>query len=108
MVADVEDRQDIGVVERRSRACLLRKALKAITIRRVGNRQNFDCHGTIESGVVGAINLTHSTCAYQRLNLVRTELGACIESHRMFGLYSSTTMFNECLLFSDRRAPYRC
>jgi hypothetical protein len=61
VIADIENRKDVGMIERCGCAGFLREALEPVTVRRIGNRQNFDCYGAIKASVMGAIHLAHAT-----------------------------------------------
>ncbi len=74
LVPDVEDRKNVGVIERRRSSGLLRKALHAVRVRREGRGENLDGHGAVQAGIFCAIHFAHAAGADQRLNLVRAQL----------------------------------
>ncbi len=48
LVADVEDRKNVGMIERRGSARFLREALHAVTVGREGRRQDLDGDDSIQ------------------------------------------------------------
>src|ERR1039458_688751 len=54
IVADIEDRKNMGVVERGGGACFLCEALQAVAIGREGRGKNLDGDVAVEAGVAGA------------------------------------------------------
>ena len=81
VVADVEDRENVGMIQRRSRSSFLRKSLQAIVIAGERSGKDLDGNGAVEAGVVGAIDLAHSACADRRLNFVRAKMTSSGEGH---------------------------
>src|SRR5215831_13686529 len=63
MRADVVNREDVRVVERRGGAGFLLEAAQTIRIRGELGRQYFDGDLPTESWIFSQIDLTHSTCA---------------------------------------------
>ncbi len=81
LLADVEQRADVGMAQRGDR---LRLAPEAGEQRGVGGevgRQHLDRHLAVEARVPGAVDLAHSAGADRRGDLVRTEPGAGIKCH---------------------------
>ena len=72
-VADVVQRQDVGMVERAGGACLLLEPAKAVSVARELSAQHFDRDESIESGITGAIDLAHPADAEHADNLVWSE-----------------------------------
>ena len=58
--ADVIERDDVGVIERRGRAGLLLEARDPIRVGGHALRQNLDRNVPMEAGVVRAIHLAHA------------------------------------------------
>src|SRR5262245_62767051 len=80
MYAQVVDNQNVRMIERRSRACLLFKAAQPILVICVIRRQDFDGDFTVEPCVARAINLTHAARAERRDDFVMIE--ACAGAYR--------------------------
>ncbi len=60
---DVEDRENVGVVERCRGAGFLREALQAVGISGVRRGLNLDGHVAVEAGIARTVHLTHSASA---------------------------------------------
>jgi hypothetical protein len=58
------------------------EALAQLRVRRERLRQNLDRDRAIESGIAGAVDFAHSTCADRRDDFVRSEPRASFERHR--------------------------
>ena len=69
--ANVEYRQDVGMVQGSGGECLLLKTAEAVGVKGHCLRQNLDRHFTFEARVPGAIDLAHAARAQQRNNLIR-------------------------------------
>jgi hypothetical protein len=76
VIADVVERQNVGVVQRGHRLGFLFEAPQPIAI--AGKRfwQNLQGHFAAQARISGAIHLAHAARAYQRLDFIRTDLGA--------------------------------
>ena len=81
MGADVVDGEDVGVVEGPGGPGLLLEAEETVAIGDLLG-EDLDRDLAAEAGVTGAVDLAHSPRAEQPHDLVRTESGACLESHR--------------------------
>jgi|HubBroStandDraft_1064217.scaffolds.fasta_scaffold00024_30 hypothetical protein len=73
---DVVDGEDVGVVDCAQHSSLILKALQPLGVASEGFRQNLDRHLARQTGVAGAINLSHAASTQQGLNFIRAELGA--------------------------------
>ncbi len=82
VVADVEDRENVGMVQRRRRPGFLREALQAVLIGCEGSWQDLDGYGAVEARVVGAIDFAHSTGTDGRQNFIRAETSSSGERHK--------------------------
>ena len=71
---DVEDGKNVGMIERRRRACFLREPLHPVMIGGERRRQDFDRHGSTQSGIARAIDFAHPARTEQRLDLVWSQL----------------------------------
>ena len=80
MHADVEDRTDVRMVQRRRGARFKRKAGESIRIGRGADRQDFDGDVAFEPGVAGLVDLAHAARAEQRVDAIGPEDGAGHES----------------------------
>ena len=80
LVADVVERADVRVIERRDRARLALEARAPIR-RRAANswRQDLDGHSPVQPRVAGAVDLAHAARAERPDDLVRPEAGAWVE-----------------------------
>jgi hypothetical protein len=81
-VPDIENRQDVGMRQRRNR---VRFALEPRhRLRIVGDRErdNFDRHVTVQTGIACAIDLAHATRSERRLDGVRPKRLPRREWHR--------------------------
>ena len=76
VLADVVDGENVGMVERRSRASLLFEATQAIGIGREGGREDFDGYVTTEARIAGTVDFPHSAGVERREDLVRTKTTA--------------------------------
>src|SRR5690606_38827709 len=80
VAADVVNRQDVRVVQRRRRARFPFEAIEALR-RGEMRRQDLDRHGPPQARVVGLIDLSHPTGANRPGDLVGTEAGPGWERH---------------------------
>ena len=81
LVADVVERANVGMVQRRNGSSLAVKALPGFRILRKMRRKNLDGDGAVEASVERAIDLAHAARAQRRLNFVRTEFRARGQGH---------------------------
>ena len=79
--ADVVDRDDVGIVERRGGARLLLEAVQPVGVGGEVGRQHLDGDVAVEAVVAGAIDLAHPAGAQQADDLVRSEGGSRCEVH---------------------------
>ncbi len=63
VLADVEERADVGVVQRRGDACLALEAFDRLRIARQLRREEFDGNLPAEPRVLGAIDHSHAAAA---------------------------------------------
>jgi hypothetical protein len=87
LLADVKNREDIGVIQRGDRAGFQLKTMQAI---RIGCKCLWEyLQGNIapEARVLCAVDFTHSTRADGRTNLVRPDLGPSRKQHECRGVY---------------------
>lgn len=75
-LADVVDGADLRVAERRCSPRLSAEPLHGRWIGGANRRQDFDCDGSSQPTVDGAIHLAHSPRAKEGDHLVRTKFGA--------------------------------
>ena len=81
MGADVEEREDVGMVECRRGARLLFKTAQAFRVGRERERQYLDCHVPPEARIVRATDLAHTAGADGRHNFIRPEANTGTEGH---------------------------
>ncbi len=79
--ADVVDREDVGMVQRGGRPCLLFKAAKAIGVGRESSGQHFDGHIARETGIARPIDLAHPAGAERSQDLVGAKLRTRGDAH---------------------------
>ena len=81
LVADVENREDVGMRERRDGARFTLEAPQRVGIVRKVGRQDLDRHLAMETRVARAIDLAHPSCAQRTDDLVGAELRAGRKRH---------------------------
>jgi hypothetical protein len=81
MSADVVDRENVRMVERRRGARFLLEARQALDIGRIVVRQHFDGHVAPEPRIAGAIDLAHPTGADRTHDLIRAEASTWRQRH---------------------------
>jgi hypothetical protein len=81
MAADIVERADIGMVQRRNRAGLAIEALFSHAVFRQMRGKNFDGDDAVEPCIACTIHLTHPASAQRRLNFIRTEFRARGQIH---------------------------
>src|SRR5882762_7649115 len=69
-LANLMDRADVGMVQRRGGARLLQQLLPCIGIGKRAGVQDFYCDSAIEAWIVRAIHLSHPTCADSSVDAV--------------------------------------
>ena len=79
--ADVVDDEDVGVIERRGRACFLLEAAEPISIRGEERRQDLDGDVASEARVTGAKYLAHAARADRRDDFERAQAGTGGQGH---------------------------
>ena len=84
--ADIVKMADVRMVERGNRLGLALHTLLQFGGRGQMRSQDFDGYGTVETGVPGAVYLSHSPFTERRLNFVGTEFCARGEGHARVGL----------------------
>src|SRR5207244_356771 len=88
LVADVIQRANMRMAERRDRASFALEPVTKLRISGEGFGENLDRDDAIESRIAGAIDLAHSAHADLRGDFIRAEAGAWGEGHGIFrGLY---------------------
>src|SRR5262249_12166846 len=92
-VADVVERADVGMRELRDRAGFAVEALPELRVGGDRRGQHLDRHRPIEARVAGLVDLAHSAGAQERLNLVRAESGADVQTHRRGPDYTAVERF---------------
>src|SRR5262245_19581454 len=85
--ADVVDRADVRVVQRRDRARLAFKPPQPMGIGRERCRENLDRHVPAEPRVLREVHLAHSARTEQRDDFVRTQSAAGCQSHGVAWLF---------------------
>ena len=79
LLADVEERADVRMTQRRNEPGFAVEALPELRFAGERGRQNLDGDDPIEARVTGAIDLAHAARADRGLDLVRSQTGARIE-----------------------------
>ena len=80
--ADVVENTDMRVVQAGYRTRLALETLAAHGIAGEVRGQNFDCDRSVETGIAGAVHLTHAARPERRNHLVRAESRTSGEYHR--------------------------
>jgi hypothetical protein len=70
-VADVVDRNNVGMIQSGDRACLLLKSAQAIRISRERFGQHLQRNIAQQTGVARPVHFAHTTSADERDNFVR-------------------------------------
>ena len=83
IAADVVQRADVRVTQRRDRPRLTLEAFAPVRIGRYPRRQDLDRDGSIQTSVACLVHLPHSAYADGREDLVRTQPRACAELQRV-------------------------
>ena len=81
LFADVEQRTNVRMIERRDAAGLTLKALTGGRIDSEFRRQHLDGHGPLQSRVASLVHLPHAARSKRAGNLVRPESGARRQAH---------------------------
>ena len=81
MLAEVVNRQNIGVVECRRGLGFLLESTEPIGIAGEGGGEDFDGDVAVQTRVPGAINLAHAACTQRRHDFIRPEFYAWSEGH---------------------------
>src|SRR4029450_4784032 len=72
-------RGDVGVIERRQQLCFALEPRTPVGVARESRRQNLDGDIPFQLRVKGTVDLTHSACANQGDDFVRSEAGTVHE-----------------------------
>ncbi len=81
LMADVVERANIGMVQRRDGSRFALETLPGFGVFGKMLGKNLDCNGAVESRVPGAIHFAHSARPKRRLNLVRPKFRARVKPH---------------------------
>ena len=87
VIADLVDRQDVGMIERRCGTSFVKKTAEAFRIATELTAQDFERHQPSERGIQRLVNLAHAAAAQQALNLIAADGGPCTQRHRRLRLY---------------------
>ncbi len=87
LLPDIENRKNVGMIQRRCRARFLREPLQPLRICRVRGRQNLNGHDAIEPRIVRSIHFSHASRTNQGLDLVGAQFRSWSECHLSCGLY---------------------
>ena len=83
MAADVVDRDDAGMIQRRREARLSIESSLGIRLAEVLRRDELDRHLASESKVAGAIDVAHPTAPERSNELVHADCDTWLESHAL-------------------------
>jgi hypothetical protein len=81
LLADVEQRAEIGVIERRDRARFILETPAELRVAPALLWQNLDGHGAVETGVESAIHVPHAAGTDLSDELIRTETRTAGKGH---------------------------
>ena len=87
VIADLVDRQDVGMIERRGGTGLMKKAAEAFRIAAQLTPQDLERHRPSERGIERLVDVAHAAAAEQALNLVAADGRSRIQRHRRLRLY---------------------
>jgi len=87
VLADVENRNNVGMIQGGSGLGFLLKAAKTVGIARPVLGKHFDRHVAFQCGIAGAIDFAHAARAQGRDDLIGIDPGPCREWHLWGGLY---------------------
>ena len=79
--ADVMDRADVRMIQRRNRACFAFEPRAQVGIGRQFRRQDLDRDGAIEARIAGLVDLAHAARAERRDDLEVAQANAGFEGH---------------------------
>ncbi len=80
-MADLEDRDDVGVIERRSRARLLCETQESFAVGQEAGRQNLQGHLPPETGIASPVDLSHPPRTQRKEDFKGPEPGTGLECH---------------------------
>ena len=63
LIADIVNHADVGMIERRSSLCFALEACQRLRVSRYFIREKLECHETVQSGVLGLVDHTHTATA---------------------------------------------
>src|SRR6266508_3892703 len=86
--ADVVNRDDVGVIQGRSRARFLLESAQPVRVPREGRRQDLDRNLAREPGIPRPVNLSHPSRAKRGEDFVRAETRTGNQGHSNAGVYS--------------------
>ena len=87
VIADLVDRQDVGMIERRCGPGLVKKAAEAFRIGAELAAQDLERHRPPERGIERLVDLAHATAAEETLHLIAADGGPRAQRHRRLRLY---------------------
>src|SRR5664279_4691971 len=81
VMTDIVDRQNVGVVQRCDSPCLLLESAQPVTVTGKGLRQNLERDIPPQPRIPGAIDLAHSACSQQGIDLIGAKFCARSQGH---------------------------
>src|SRR6185436_2853160 len=96
------DRRDVRMVQRREQLRFPLKARQAVRVAGDFRQQHFDRHVAIELRVAGAVDLAHTACPEQRLNLIPAEPRSNTQRH---GMVEGPAPSSDTISYAPIRAP---
>ena len=88
VLADIVQRADVRMIERRQAARFTLEPLLVLRRRSDDRRHHFDRDDAVEAGIAGFEHLAHSAGAKRRQDFVRSEARAAGQAHRMGADYT--------------------
>ena len=105
VIADLVDRQDVGMIERRGGTSLLKKTADAFRIATELTAQDFERDRASERGINRLVDLAHAAAAQQAVNPIAADGGPRTQRHRRRRLYRRDAPRQSCSTCSTKHAP---
>jgi hypothetical protein len=81
VLADVIQRKNVWMIQRRGGFCFLLKTVEALSVRRIRLWQKLDCHFSLQHQISGPINFAHAASTQKSDDFIRPEFCARGQDH---------------------------